>query len=42
MHPQDPRLRLQIHTGHHTFTAEQPVPEDIRTVLDEVRRQAGD
>ena len=33
---------VQIHTGNHTFTAEQPVPEDIRTALDKIRRPAGD
>ena len=33
---------VQIHTGTHTFTAEQPVPEDIRTALDKIHRPAGD
>lgn len=33
---------VQINTGHHTFTAEQPVPDDIRAALDRLHQRAGD
>lgn len=33
---------VQIKTGNHTFTAEQPLPDDIRHVLREIHQQAGD
>jgi hypothetical protein len=34
--------QVTINTGHHTFTAEQPVPDDIRTALNKIHHPAGD
>lgn len=34
--------QVTINTGHHTFTAEQPVPDDIRTALNKIHHQVGD
>jgi hypothetical protein len=33
---------VQINTGNHLFTAEQAIPHDIRTALDQIHRRAGD
>ena len=33
---------VQIKTGSHTFTAEEPLPDDIRAALDQIRQRAGD
>ena len=32
---------VQINTGHHTFTAEQPIPDDIRAALDRLHQRTG-
>ena len=34
--------QVTIYTGHHTVTAEQPIPDDIRTALNEIHHPAGD
>jgi Transposase DDE domain len=34
--------QVTINTGQHTFTAEQPIPDDIRTALYNIHHQAGD
>ena len=34
--------QVTINTGQHTFTAEQPIPADIRTALCNIHHQAGD
>jgi transposase len=34
--------QVTINTGQHTFTAEQPIPDDIRTALCNIHHQAGD
>lgn len=31
-----------INTGQHSFTAEQPIPDDLRTALDQIHHRAGD
>lgn len=33
---------VQINTGSHTITAEQPIPDDIRTALDRIHQRQGD
>lgn len=33
---------VQIKTGAHTITAEEPLPDDIRAALDQIRQRAGD
>lgn len=33
---------VQINTGHHLLTAEQPLPDDTRTALDHIHGRAGD
>ena len=33
---------VQINTGHHLLTAEQPRPDDIRTALDYIHGRARD
>jgi len=34
--------QVTINTGHHTLTAEQPIPDDIRTALNKIHYPAGD
>lgn len=34
--------QVTLNTGSHTFTAEQPLPADLRAALDKVRDRAGD
>jgi len=33
---------VQINTGNHLLTAEQPLPDDIRTALDQIHGRSGD
>ncbi len=33
---------VQINTGNHLLTAEQPLPDHIRTALDQIHHRAGD